>query len=328
MITWPSVDPEEELAAQRIGSRIGTWTLERVLGIGGMASVFLGRRFDGAVGAVKILHEHLGQVDALRKRFLREGPIGSALAALGPLCEGLPQVLESGVLDDGTAFLVMELLEGETFFDRMARLGVVPVGEVVWMAQKTLDVLVVAHAYGVVHRDLKPENLHLGTDGRFKVLDFGIARVTEALPEGTGELPEYTMTKMGTALGSCEYMAPEQAKGRIDDIDGRTDLFGLGATMFRLLSGRGIHGELAGTLLAMAATSRAAPPLASVAPAVPPSVCAVVDRALAFEQAQRYPDAATMRGDVAALRSGRDPPYVQAVAEGRIRPGDPLPRRG
>jgi eukaryotic-like serine/threonine-protein kinase len=321
-----TVDPDEELAARRIGARIGAWTLERVLGIGGMASVFLGRRFDGYVAAVKVLHAHFNEVEALRRRFLREGPIGSALAAVGPLCEGLPQVLESGTLEDGTAYLVMELLDGETFFDRMARAGALPAGEVVWLAQKVLDVLVVAHAHGVVHRDLKPENLHLGADGRFKVLDFGIARVTEALPEGTGELPENTLTKTGTALGSCEYMAPEQACGRVREIDGRTDLFGLGATMFRLLAGRGIHGDLQGMMLAMAAGSKPAPPLASVAPAVPEAVCAVVDRALVFAQPQRYPDAPTMRADAAALRTGRDPPYVRAIAEGRIPPGAPLPR--
>src|SRR4051812_27271961 len=104
------VDPDEELAAQRVGTRIGNWTLERVLGIGGMASVFLGRRADGWTAAVKILHPYLHTNDELQKRFLREGPIGSALAAVGPLCEGLPQILESGVGEDGTSYLVMELL--------------------------------------------------------------------------------------------------------------------------------------------------------------------------------------------------------------------------
>ena len=318
------MDADEEQAAQRIGTRIGTWTLERVLGIGGMASVFLGRREDGAVGAVKILHAHFNAVGSMRKRFMREGPLGSVLAVLGPLCEGLPQVLESGEDEHGSAYMVMELLDGETFFDRMARTGVLPVGEVVWLALKVLDVLAVAHAYGIVHRDLKPENMHIGVDGRFKLLDFGVAKVTEALPEGVGELPEQTLTRTGTALGSCEYMAPEQAMGRIPEIDGRTDLFGLGATMFRLLSGRCIHGDLEGGNLLVAAATYQAPPLASVAPAIPPAVCAVVDRALAFERTERYPDANTMRGDVQALRTGRDPPYVLAIVQGRIPPGGPL----
>jgi serine/threonine-protein kinase len=315
------IDPEEQLAQQRVGTRVGMWTLERVLGVGGMASVFLARRQDGAVAAVKTLHPHLASIEELRKRFLREGPIGSALAALGPLCEGLPYVYESGVAEDGTAYLAMEVLEGEALFDRAARLGTLPVEEVLLIAHKVLDVLVLAHAYGIVHRDLKPENLHLGRDGRVKVLDFGVARVLETLPEGTGALPEMTRTKTGTALGSCEYMAPEQALGRTRDIDGRTDVFGLGATMFRLLSGTFIHGDLADMALLVAASTAQAPSLATVAPHVPPKVCAVVDRALAFQKNERYPDATTMRFDVHALRSGREPPYVRAIAEGRIKPG-------
>src|SRR5689334_9954019 len=105
--TGHMVDPDEELAQQRIGTYVGTWYLERVLGVGGMAAVYLGRRFDGAVGAVKVMHPHLAEVEGLRKRFLREGPIESALAAVGPLCEGLPQVLESGMSEHGTTYLVM-----------------------------------------------------------------------------------------------------------------------------------------------------------------------------------------------------------------------------
>jgi eukaryotic-like serine/threonine-protein kinase len=319
---------DEELAAQRIGTQIGTWTVERVLGIGGMASVFFARRPDGCVAALKLLHPHLASMDEVRKRFLREGPIGSALAAVGPLCEGLPQVLESGMTEDGTAYMAMEVLEGETIFDRMCRKGGrLSVDEVLRIAHKVLDVLVVAHAYGIVHRDLKPENLHLGRDGRLKVLDFGIARVTEALPEGTGELPEKTATKTGMALGSCEYMAPEQAMGKVQEVDGRTDLFGLGATMFRLLAGRYIHGDLTDASLLIAAATDQAPALATVAPDVPPLLCAVVDRALAFDKLQRYPDAATMRFDVYAMRQKREPPYVVAIAQGRIKPGDRLATR-
>jgi serine/threonine-protein kinase len=318
-------DSDEEIAARRIGTSIGSWTIERVLGIGGMASVFLGRRADGCVAAVKLLHPHLRDVDELRKRFLREGPIGSALATVGPLCEGLPQVFESGVAEDGAAFLAMELLDGETVFDRMARQGVLSVDEVLYIAHKVLDVLVVAHAFGIVHRDLKPENVHIGRDGRIKVLDFGIAHV-DALPEGTAELPEKTLTKTGVVIGSCQYMAPEQATGQNHQIDGRTDIFALGATMFRLLGGSYAHGDLEGTLMLIAAATRPARSLASVAPHIPPPVCRVVDIALAFDKEARYPDAATMRFDVYSLRSGKAPPYATAVAEGRVRPGDKLPR--
>jgi eukaryotic-like serine/threonine-protein kinase len=320
------VDPDEELAQQRIGTQIGGWTLERVLGVGGMASVFLGRRFDGWAAAVKVLHPYLQGHDELRKRFLREGPIGSALAAVGPLCEGLPQIFESGTTEDGTVYLVMEVLDGETVFDRLARMGVFPIGQALWLAQQVLDVLVLAHQYGVIHRDLKPENLHLGNDGRLKVLDFGIARVIEELPDGTA-LPEKTRTKTGTAMGSCQYMAPEQAIGDVRAIDGRTDLFSLGATLFHALSGRLVHGDLIDANLLIAAATQPVPTLASVAPHVPSTLCAVVDRALVFQKTQRYPDALTMRADIAAIRGGREPPYVTAVAEGRVAPGEPLPGR-
>jgi serine/threonine-protein kinase len=318
-------DSDEEIAARRIGTSIGSWTIERVLGIGGMASVFLGRRADGFAAAIKVLHPYLHDVSEVRKRFLREGPIGSALATVGPLCEGLPQVYESGVSEDGAAFLAMELLEGETAFDRMARKGVLSVDEVLRVAHKVLDVLVVAHAFGIVHRDLKPENVHVGRDGRIKLLDFGIARV-DALPEGTAELPEKTVTKTGVALGSYGYMAPEQALGKNQEIEGRTDIFALGATMFRLLSGHYVHGDLEGTLLLVAAATRHALPLASLAPHVPEPVCRVVDIALAFHKDARYPDAATMRFDVFSLRGGKAPPYATAVAEKRIRAGDKPPR--
>jgi serine/threonine-protein kinase len=317
-------DQDEALARARVGTSLAGWQLDRVLGVGGMGSVFLGRRADGAVAAVKILHARYCAVEPLRKRFLREGPLGSALSTMGPLCEGLPQIYESGLAPDGTAYLVMEVLDGETVFDRMARERVLPVDQVLWMAHKVLDVLAVAHAYGIIHRDLKPENLHLGRDGRFKVLDFGVARVTDTLPEYVGVLPEQTRTQTGTALGSCEYMPPEQAIGNNKEVDGRTDLFGLGATMYRLLSGHAVHGDREGGNLLIAAATEPVPPLASVAPHLLAPICAVVDRALAFAKKERYPDAATMRFDVIALRNGREPPYVAAVAFGRIRPGEGL----
>ncbi|WP_437816060.1 serine/threonine-protein kinase [Sorangium sp. So ce1078] len=308
---------EEELAEQRVGTWIGPWAVERVLGVGGMASVFLGRRADGCVAAVKVLHAELASIDEVRKRFLREGPIGNALAAVAPLCEGLPQVLESGATGDGAVYMAMEMLEGETVFDRMVRHGTLPVGQVIALAERVLDVLIVAHDHGIVHRDLKPENLHIGNDGRVRVLDFGLARVLDPLLEDVAGVPEMTKTSTGVSIGTDDYMAPEQALGLIREIDGRTDLFGLGATMFRLLAGRTIHGNLDEARLLIAVATEKAPPLAQLAPTTPPGLCAVVDRALAFLKQERYPDARTMRADLAAVRAGREPPYATAAAKGR-----------
>lgn len=308
----------EDPAEQRVGTWIGPWWVERVLGSGGMASVFFCRRADGCVAAVKVLHPELACIEEVRKRFLREGPIGNALATLAPLCEGLPRVIEAGAAPDGTVYMAMEVLEGETVFDRMARLGTLPVDEVITLAEWVLHVLAVAHAHGVVHRDLKPENLHIGRDGRVRVLDFGLARVLDPLLEGVAGVPEMTKTSTGVSIGTDDYMAPEQALGLIREIDGRTDLFGLGATMFRLLSGRTIHGELEDARLLIAAATEQAPPLAQHAPSVPPGLCAVVDRALAFHKHARYPDAQTMHADLVAVRSGREPPYATAAARGLV----------
>ncbi|WP_437296082.1 protein kinase domain-containing protein [Sorangium sp. So ce426] len=297
----------------------GTWWIERVLGTGGMGSVLLGRAADGSQVALKVLHPELNAITEVRKRFLREGFIGNTLGGADAV-PGVVRVLGSGETQEGLAYLTMEALQGETLFDRMARTGTMPAGEVLALADQVLETLAIAHARGVVHRDLKPENIHLGNDGRVRMLDFGIARVVDGL---TG-LPEKTATKTGMIMGTATYMAPEQATGLIHDIDGRTDLFGLGATMFRLLAGRQVHGEVTEAMEVIAAATEAAPPLASVAPGISPAVAAVVDRSLAFIKFHRYPNAETMRADVRAVRAGALPPYAQAVIEGRIRAGQPI----
>ncbi len=319
------MDELEVLAAQRVGSALGDWTIESVLGAGAMASVFSARRSDGAVAALKVLHPHFSDVPEVKKRFLREGPLGSALATLAPLCEGLPRVYEGGETEDGSAYLAMELLSGETLRDRLWRLGRLPVSEVLFLADQTLAVLVTAHQYGIVHRDLKPENLFLTHDGQVKVLDLGIARVLDPLPDGVPVLPEKTATSAGVTLGTLQYMAPEQAAGVISDIDGRTDLFGLGAALFELLSGITPHRERPGTQMLIAVATEQVPALSSVALDVPAAVGLLVDRALSFTKTTRYPDAHTMRSDVQALRRGAAPTYAQAVAEGRIAAGAPAP---
>ncbi|AKT36492.1 serine/threonine-protein kinase [Chondromyces crocatus] len=294
----------------------GKWHIERVLGVGGMGAVLFGRGADGATVALKVLHTELNAHPEVRKRFLLEGHIGNTLGGPDPI-PGVVRVLGSGSTSDGIAYLAMEVLQGENLFDRMVKSTTMPPGEVLTMAEQVLDTLVVAHGRGVVHRDLKPENIHLGADGRVRLLDFGIARVLDGL-QG---MPEKTATKTGMILGTATYMAPEQATGLVSEIDGRTDLFGLAATMFRLLAGRPVHGDISETLEIIAAATEAPPPLSSVAPTVPADVAAIVDRALAFVKYHRYPDAETMRLDVRAVRSGHPAPYARAVLEGRLHPG-------
>jgi hypothetical protein len=211
---------------------------------------------------------------------------------------GAVQVLDDDVVaegpDKGTAYLVMEVLEGESLQARLERGP--PMGELEFLrvAESVLEVLDAAHARGVVHRDLKPENLFLvggpsaARAPQVKILDFGLARL----------LQNETITTYGLALGTPSFMSPEQAAGRIDDIDGRTDLFALAATGFRLRAGRRIHEADNPVDLVMKMAKVPAPRLATVAPSVSEPFARVIDRGLEFRREDRYDTAAAMVKDV------------------------------
>jgi serine/threonine-protein kinase len=272
------------------------WTLEELMGVGGMAAVYRARHRNDARAAVKILHPSLARHPQVRERFLREG-----YAANHVQHRGAVQVLDDDIVkggeDDGAAYLVMELLEGESLEQRAARSPPISEQEFLTIATGVLSVLEAAHSHGVVHRDLKPENIFLARDPedghlRVKVLDFGLACLTDA---------ERT-TGLGLALGTPSYMSPEQASGRSEEIDGRTDLFALAATGFRLLAQRRIHEETDPVRLVGRMASEPAPPIRSVCPSVSEPVAAIIDRALAFRREDRYPNAAAMRADVQAAR--------------------------
>ena len=293
------MDTNDEALVRRVGQVIdGHWTLERLIGAGGMAAVYAARAPDGEAAALKLLHPEMGLKSDVRERFLRE-----AYAANRVEHPGAVRILGHGTTDGGVAYLVMELLEGEPLRDRVERHGQLPLPELLDYTDQVLDVLAAAHAVGIVHRDLKPDNLFVTNDGRMKVLDFGVARILY-------DAPSDFKTRTGTALGTLPYMAPEQALGRTAQIDGRTDLFSVGATLFRILSGRRLHEADSEAELLMAMASKSSPPLASVAPDVPAHVCAIVDLSLAFAREARYPDAKTMQEDVRAVRAGKEPPYV------------------
>jgi serine/threonine-protein kinase len=296
----------EEFVKQRIGRVVGErWTLHSVLGVGGMAAVYAGTDASGLEAAVKILHPEIGMRTEIRDRFMREGYVANRVDH-----PGVVRVLEHGAIDDWSAFLVMERLHGESLGERVSRHGIPPLPELLGFLDQVLDVLAVAHGAGIVHRDLKPDNLFVTSSGTIKVLDFGIARVLDSAPNDV-------RTRTGMAMGTLPYMAPEQALGKRSEIDGRVDIFALGATAFRILAKRRIHeaDSEAGLLVAMA--SAAAPPLRGVAPEVPENVAAIVDLALAFNRDARYPDARTMQADVRAVRAGGKPAFALARVQSR-----------
>jgi serine/threonine-protein kinase len=273
-------------AAQRLGTVLrGKYRLDRVLGVGGMAVVYVATHRNQKQFAVKMLHPELSSREDLRARFLREGYAANSVRHPGSVA-----VLDDDTAEDGAAFLVMELLEGEALEAVWEKAGGrLPVDAVLGIGWQLLDVLASAHANGIVHRDVKPANLFLTRDGQVKVLDFGIARVRDAA------MTAASMTGTGIVLGTPAFMAPEQALARANDIDARTDVWASGATLFTLLTGQSVHvGENAPQIMILAATT---PPrsLASVAPWLPAPVVSVIDRALAFDKAMRWQDAASMR---------------------------------
>ena len=263
----------------------GCWTLIRPLGTGGTAQVFEAVHRDGRRVAIKVLHPELAEQRVARKRFQSERYAANRVRHPNAVA-----ILGEGVEADGTVFLVMELLDGYSLAKPLREGTALPAPAVAWIALSVLDVLAVAHACGVVHRDVKPGNIFTTRDGRIKLLDFGVARVADRFGVSV-------ITQVGTAVGTPAFMAPEQAAGHSDQVDALTDIWAVGATMFQLLTRRFVHDVSAtkGAVEILTAATRPAPLTQAVAPSVPFALAAVVDRALAFKRADRWPNARAMR---------------------------------
>jgi serine/threonine-protein kinase len=287
---------EDNDVVRRSQHRVGTvlrgkYRIDRILGIGGMATVYAATHRNQAQFAVKLLHPEISMREDVRTRFLREGYVANSVKHPGAV-----RVVDDDVAEDGAAFLVMELLEGSTVEELCDRCGgKLPLDAAVAIIDQLLDVLSAAHAKAIVHRDIKPANLFVTRDGFLKVLDFGIARARDAAATsaqgGTGT---------GMLLGTPAFMAPEQALAKSSDIDAQTDVWAAGATLFTLLAGTTVHdGENAPQLLIYAATVPARS-LAAVALETPRAIAEVVDRALAFRKVDRWLSAAAMQEGLSA----------------------------
>ena len=283
----PSFFELERLAHARVGTVLDQkWRLDRVLGVGGSGAVYAATHRNGKHAAVKVLHPAFAGDAGVRTRFAREG-----YAANRVQHPGVVSVIDDDTAPDGTAYLVMELIDGvplqavwERYADGMAADVVVAVGDAL------LDVLAAAHDKGVVHRDVKPDNVFVARDGSLKVLDFGIAQLDAT--KGT--------TKPGRVIGTPAFMSPEQARGDAAEVDERTDVWAVGATLFALLTGQIVHEASSMHERLVAARDHGARRLASVRGDLPPDLCEIVDRALAFQKADRWRGARAMQ---AALRT-------------------------
>jgi serine/threonine-protein kinase len=306
------VTPEQyhEAARARLGATLkGKWKLDKVLGVGGTASVYAASHRNGKRAAIKVLHPELSAQFEFRERFLREAYVGNHIEHPGALT-----VHDDDSTEDGCAFLVMDLLEGENLEARRTRKGgkLGPL-EVLSLMDAVLDIVQAAHQKGVVHRDIKPENLFVTVENEVRLLDFGVARID--VPEDPSQ------TLAGISMGTPAFMPPEQASAHWNEVDERSDIWALGASMFVLLTGTYVYrGGTVNESLVQAITGTA-PKVQTIEPSVPPLVAQIVDRALEREKSYRYASAAEMQSHLrAAYRELQDGPddARYSLSDGRV----------
>lgn len=275
----------------------GKYRIDRVIGRGGMGAVY--QATNTAIGkrvALKFLDaEAARDLDAVT-RFQREAEAASAVESAH-----IVHIFDSGTAEDARPFLVMELLSGEDLRARLRREGTIPLEEVVHIAGQVLRALSRAHAAGIVHRDLKPDNIFLcqrDDDPMFvKIVDFGISKVSRKTVTAD------TLTRRGVVLGTAFYMSPEQAQA-FRDIDGRTDLYSLGAIMYEALAGRPPHVGSAYEAVLIDICTKDAEDVRKHARDVPEAIAAMIAKALERDRAGRYQTATEMYDALAAAAPG------------------------
>ena len=281
-----------------IGDRIGQYRIEKQIGVGGMGLVYLGTHtLIGRRAAIKTLLPKHSINPAVVERFFNEARAASAISD-----PGVVQVFDFGYHVDGTAYIVMELLEGEPLSARIERAGRLSITDALRIARQGAGSLGAAHACGVVHRDLKPENIYLVRDAealggeRTKILDFGICK----LGDGVNDTK---LTEIGTTIGTPPYMSPEQCHGD-GLVDHRSDIYAFGCLMFEMLTGRLVFdAQSPGDFLVAHLRDDAPAPSEYVAD-LPPAIDALVLRCLAKSPDARFQSMAELQaaiGEVAQL---------------------------
>lgn len=288
------MDPASAEIAALAAALAGDYVIESEIGRGGMGIVYRARdvKLDRLV-AVKVLPPHLAGVADVRERFLREARTAARLTH--------PNIVPIHRADElgGHVFFVMGLVQGQSLAEHLRARGQLPSGDVAPLLADVARALGYAHAHGVIHRDIKPENVLIdAASGRAMVTDFGIARLAEAPP----------LTATGQVLGTVHFMSPEQVSG--DTLDGRSDLYSLGVVGFLALSGQFPFDGATASAVLVAHVTKMAPPLRSVAPAVPGAIAAIIDRCVQREPAARFPDGDAL---ARALDEARTIPSAEPV---------------
>jgi serine/threonine protein kinase len=276
-----------------VGSTVaGKYHIDRLIGRGGMGAVF--QATNAAIGkrvALKFLGAETSKDGDAATRFQREAEAASLAES-----PHIVQIFDSGRSEQGLPFLVMELLTGEDLRARLRREGRLTSEAAVRIGLQILKALKQAHAAGIVHRDLKPDNVFLcrrdDEPSFVKIVDFGISKLQQRAGVDT-------LTHKGAVLGTAFYMSPEQAQS-FSDIDGRTDLFSLGAILYEMLTGEPPHSAPTYEAILIGICTRDAADVRAKAPEVPEKLARVIARALARDRDERYSSASDMLADLEA----------------------------
>ncbi|ACY13136.1 serine/threonine protein kinase [Haliangium ochraceum] len=282
-----------------IGETLGSYRVVSRLGTGGMGVVYLGEHtLIGRKAAVKVLHPEFSQKSEIVERFFNEARASTAIDH-----PGIVQIFDFGYHQNGSAYLVMELLSGEPLDARLDRVGKLGEDDAVRITRQCASALEAAHAAGIIHRDLKPANIFVVQDPemeaneRAKILDFGIAKLTDE--NIAGDL----RTRTGSMLGTPVYMSPEQCRGA-GGVDQRSDIYSLACVLFRMVCGRPpFLGQGVGDIIA-SHLREPAPSVRSFVPTLSTSLDQLVFRGLAKDPAERFQSMEELATALKALRQG------------------------
>ena len=303
-----------------IGRTLSQYRITAALGAGGMGEVY--RATDSRLGrdvAIKVLPAATAADPERRKRFEQEARAASAL--------NHPNILTVYEIGDteGVTYIATELVEGRTLRELLGSGEGMPTRRLLDIATQTADGLAKAHAAGIVHRDLKPENLMVSKDGYVKILDFGLAKLSERAPalDATGAATAIAATEPGTVMGTAGYMSPEQASG--EPVDFRSDQFTLGSIVYEMATGSRAFQRKTGPETLVAIIREEPQPLSQAAPKAPAPVRWIVERLLAKDPEERYASTKDLARD---LKSVRDHLSETSVS-GALEAAEPtkLPRR-